>query len=301
MQSETSIVKTLCYADIFDFPMTFNEIHKYLISKEKISKKELKKGLSELLKNRQIEEHSNVYFLRGRKILVNLRKERTLESKRKMVIAKKFSEVIRLIPSVELIGVSGSLAMKNSGKKDDIDFFIITKPNTVWITRFLVQTLVFVFKSKTEDKICPNMYISSAKLKLGKTMQDLFTAHEMYQLKVVFDRGKVYKKFLGLNPWIRKYLPNIKSEKTTIRENVLYRLVAPLERLMFFAQYLYMKPKITKEKVNINQIRFHDSNKGKYVLDLYRIKTNLYLNKKKNTKSLKFIQMGQILQDIDLF
>ena len=301
MQSETSIIKTLCYADIFDFPMTFNEIHKYLISKEKISKKELKKGLSELLKNRQIKEHNNIYFLRGRKILVNLRKERTLESKSKTVTAKKFSEVIRLIPSVELIGVSGSLAMKNSGKKDDIDFFIITKPNTVWITRFLVQTLVFVFKSKTEDKICPNMYISSAKLKLGKTMQDLFTAHEICQLKVVFDRGKVYKKFLGLNPWIRKYLPNIKSEKTTIRENVLYRLIAPLERLMFFAQYLYMKPKITKEKVNMHQIRFHDSNKGRYVLDLYRIKTNLYLNKKKNTKSIKFIQTGQILQDIDLF
>lgn len=296
----TSITKTLSYADIFEFPMTFNEIHKFFIGK-KVSKEELKEGLRESLKNKKIEKKEDYYFLRGRKNLVNIRKERVFESRRKIIVANRFSRVLRFIPTIELIGISGSLAMRNSGKKDDIDFFIITKPNTVWITRFLVQVLLILFKPRISDKLCPNMYISLDNLKLEKNTHNLFTAHEASQLKVVFDRGNVYGKFLELNSWINKFLPNIKIREVVLKRHSFHGLIKPLDRLLFFTQYLYMKPKITKEKVGKNQIRFHDKNKGKYVLEIYKIKTNFYLKKEEKINALKFAKSTQILQDIDLF
>jgi len=67
-----AIIKTLIYSDIFDFPLTKQEIWKYLISNKKISQKDFLK----LLKNKKTLSKNNFYFLKGREEIIRKRKDR---------------------------------------------------------------------------------------------------------------------------------------------------------------------------------------------------------------------------------
>ncbi len=73
-QFEKAILRTLIYADIFDYPLTIKEIGKYLIrfkiqsrsDRDKITVKDLK----------FIKYKNSFYYLTGRKNIVNTRRER---------------------------------------------------------------------------------------------------------------------------------------------------------------------------------------------------------------------------------
>src|SRR3989344_1494732 len=91
LQIRNSIIKTLCYADVFEFPMNKNEIFKYYIGTEKVSAISLSLILSLMVKERVIGKLNGYYFLIGRKRLVGLRRKRQGESRRKLVIAKRVS------------------------------------------------------------------------------------------------------------------------------------------------------------------------------------------------------------------
>ena len=118
---EESIFKTLLYSDLFDYPLTESEIHKFLIA-QKIEKNEL----SKILKNGKlpIQEDDNFFFIKGRGKIVNARLSKEKFSLEKLEKAKKITRFLGLIPTIKLIGVSGTLAMKNCSVDDDIDLFI---------------------------------------------------------------------------------------------------------------------------------------------------------------------------------
>lgn len=55
---------------------------------------------------------------------------------------KKYIPYISWIPGLKMIGVGNSLSMNSGTKDSDIDLFIVTTPNRIWLVRILV-TLVF--------------------------------------------------------------------------------------------------------------------------------------------------------------
>ena len=64
--------------------------------------------------------------------------------------AIKISRKIAKFPFVESVNLSGSLSKGYYDLEDDIDFFIITKPNRLWIARTLLilYKKVFLLNSK---------------------------------------------------------------------------------------------------------------------------------------------------------
>lgn len=267
------IVKTLLYSDIFDFPLSEEEIWKYLICEKKVSQKHFTKRIKKI--NSVVFRKNNYLFTTERESIVKKRLRRIKESKIKLEIARKIISKLFLVPTVVFIGISGNLSMLNSEKKDDIDIFVIVKRNKIWITRFLlIAILKFmgVYRKRGEkvvsNKFCLNMLIDETNLKLSSDFQSLYTAHEVCQLMPIRERGEVYKKFIESNSWTSNYLPNIKDEikkrkiedhRDGLLEN-LFSVFLLTPFLEFFARAFQLRlinKNITSETVGNHFLAFH--------------------------------------------
>ena len=216
-QSQAAILRTLAYADVFDYPLTASEIWQFLISKEKRGQEKIFKEMAVLKKEKRVKENRKFFHLPGRKEVIALRKKRKRWSRRKLIIARRTARWLRLIPFVKMVTVTGNLAMLNSDQDDDIDFLIVTTRGRLWFTRLLAVLLVELISSrrrpkdkKVKDKICLNMFLDEAHLGLPKKERDLFSAHEVCQLKVLWEKKHLYQAFLAKNQWIKDFLPNWK-------------------------------------------------------------------------------------------
>ncbi len=303
----TSIIKTLSYSDIFDFPLTREEIYKYYIG-EKVSRGAMSHVLREMVKAGQISKENNLYFLNGRQKLCKIRKNRKTESVPKMVLALKTIDILHFIPTIKLIGVSGSLSMENCERKDDVDLFIVTDGNALWITRLIVSLVLSVLGIKRDrkdnfgiNKICPNMYLTLSSLSISP---NLFAAHELSQLKVIFNRDFTYQALLDSNSWVSKFMPNVSKTKNYIttqpKDNFL---VSFLDRISYYLQLKYMKDRITKETVTRDKALFHPRDKTHFVEAIFASKCKGYLDylsQLKASSQSTFSEAHPILQDIDI-
>lgn len=236
-----AILSTLAYHDIFDYPLTPKELSAFLITDICVGEQTVARCLAEMVKNNEIGNKNGFYFLRGRNELAKIRKNRQAASLKKWEIAKRTANFLKFIPTLKLIGVSGSLSMDNAGDEEDIDLFFITKPGWLWTSRFLV--IVFLrlmgvkrkpdlamnllrqpstiisdrskrLKAKVtnaasvKDKICPNIFLDEDYLAFPKENRDLYTAHEIIQAKPLWWKDKTYERFLAKNAWIKQFIAN---------------------------------------------------------------------------------------------
>lgn len=214
MGSKDAILKTLLYSDIFDYPLSKDQLWKFLIGK-KIDKKSFKKALEQLKRESKVFFDGNFYCLPNRKNIIATCLKRKNESINKINIAKKIIKIFTFIPTIQFVGISGALALQNCDKNEDIDLFVITSGRTLWTTRFIMIILLKAigrhrnYNSKeVSDKICLNMLIDEEALELPKEKQNLYTVHEVIQLMPILDKRDTYDKFLSANVWVRKFLPN---------------------------------------------------------------------------------------------
>ncbi len=285
MNLSDSILATLAYHDIFDYPLTAEEVQRYLIDK-KASLKSISSSLVILERSDRILNKDNLYTLKKRNNLFTLRKQRVKYSQSKLKRAQLFSYPLSLIPTIKLVAISGALAMQNSCKNDDIDLFLITAKNTLWTTRLFTNLLLLPFKRhpksvKTTDRACLNTFLDESNLKISPS--NLYLAHEICQMKPIWDRGNTYHQFLKANRWVTKFLPNWtpNDERQTTNDKrqkesnalVLKRLALvarPLEVLAKWGQLWYMHSKITSEKIGEHQLFFHPQDTQTWVLKEYQ-------------------------------
>lgn len=192
------MLKTIAYADVFDYPLTREEIYRWLIKGDSFTK---------------AKEFPYWNYLPGRAKLVKLRRQRERISRVKL---DKFLPIIyrlKIIRWIKLICVTGALAMNNADADDDIDLMIVTSKNRLWLTRLAVSLLLLphlrggrMDSSKVADRICINLWLDETALAIKQ--QNLYLAHEICQAQPVFERENFYDRFLGANLWYKKYLPN---------------------------------------------------------------------------------------------
>jgi hypothetical protein len=201
---ERAILHTLLYSDLFDYPLTFAEVAHYLIGRPG-TPDEVRACITRSiwLADRVI-ELDGYLALRGREALIARRLDRAASSDRLWRHMQHFVRVLRALPFVRMIAVTGSLAMMNSADHDDIDVLIVTAPDRVWLTRALSIALVYAGKL-CGDTLCPNYVISERALALDR--RTLFVAHEFAQMVPVYGLA-IYDRMCALNHWIQRVLPN---------------------------------------------------------------------------------------------
>lgn len=204
-------IKAIFYADIFDFPLTRDEIWRFAIGRS--TKEDLEQFFTSLPS--YIKRSDGYFYPEKRKPIIVKRQERQKASEKKLRIAKKACDLLVKIPTIQCIGISGGLSLFNADTKDDIDFFIITKKNTVWTTRLFVALLLELSGMRRKrggllvsDSICVNMYLDEGHMRLSKQKRDLYSAHEVMQVLPIFSRHNTYEKFIRSNKWAVDFLPN---------------------------------------------------------------------------------------------
>jgi hypothetical protein len=201
---ERAILKTLAYADVFDYPLTRREIQRYLIG-VKASQSDvafvLNNGTSAI---QRISSTVDLYTLPGREGIVASRLHRAKRSTELWEKAGSYGRLIARFPYVRMVAVTGALAVNNTRSGDDIDYLIVTEPGRLWTSRAILIALVR-WAALRGDNICPNYFLSKRALVFEH--RSLYTAHELVQMVPISGLG-IYDAMRGLNHWIYRYLPN---------------------------------------------------------------------------------------------
>lgn len=283
--NEEAILKALIYHDIFSYPLTREEVWQYAIGSTVLHKK---KFFVELDHSLLVQKKQQFYFLKNKKHLVNTRMHREVIAKQKLLIGLRVINILKLLPCIYFIGITGSLAMANTKQGDDIDFFIITQNNTLWITRFCILCLLQVLGKRREkyttnarNKICVNLMLEESQLAFFSQEQTLYIAHEIVQVKPLFTRHNMYQKFLSANIWVTKFLPN--TQVAVQEKKVLYTtetqphlLVTFLNLLAKWIQLWYMKKHRTSEIITDTAVAFYGAKTQKRIVEIYEKKLRHY-------------------------
>ena len=288
-RNEKLILRTLSYSDIFDFPLTKDELWQFLLTSKSISADAFSEALEKLCRIGKVVSIAEYFSLFGREAIITRRKENVSEVTKKLLIAKRAAWYLSYIPTIQFIGISGGLAVGNVGVSDDIDFFIITKKNTLFMTRLWVLALLEVMDLRRikndrnpADKICVNLLVEETSLAWPEDRRDLFVAHEIIQVQPLFERNATYHRFLTANEWVTKFFRNFSGQEGRMIGKVWKRnyyslraissiiCLAPSEYLVGVVQKILIQRTKTSELVSKTMLAFHPND--------YRAKTLRRLN-----------------------
>lgn len=219
-----NILATLVYYDIFDFPLRAEEVLRYLIKlnngldPDRITLGNVKKNLDQLVLDGLVNLENNYYFLYEKIYLAPLRIKREKISREKWIKAKKAIRWLRLVPYVQAVFASGSLALNNCDELSDLDVLIVVKHGRIWLTRFLVSGLLSLVRARRRyfdkiapDKICLNHYITDQSLRIP--FESMYNAQNYINLKpILIKTPKIINDFFKQNSWIGNYIYNPNPE-----------------------------------------------------------------------------------------
>lgn len=273
LQSQSKLLShsiSLVYHHLFTYPL---DSHELILWSTPV-------GKYKFIKKVKFEYDRDNYCLRGFKSYVLQKEKRKKISAGKRKIAERAAFLIGRVPTVDFVGITGSLAMNNCKSSSDIDLIIVCKPNTLWSSRVFTLLLLRLRRVGTrkagiktqKDLICINMWMESSSMFIEK--QDLYTAHELVQIKPLFDKNNIFTKLLKINNWAIDYWPNaykMQSRRTEEQEslnwagNLLIFIFTIFNPLMFWMQYVYMKTKITNEQIAYRRAFFHPKDRSEWV------------------------------------
>ncbi|MBL7738086.1 MAG: hypothetical protein JNK14_02620 [Chitinophagaceae bacterium] len=195
--TEGAILKTLVYFSLFNYPLTKAEIASYM--PPGTCTELFDDAMEQLVQDGIIFCIGGFYLTEDDPLFVKRRREGNQQAEELLPKAMKIGRFLASFPYVRGVGISGSLSKKYADERTDIDFFIITRNNRLWIAR----TLMHLFKKVTflagrQHDYCMNYYIDESALKLDD--RDIYTAIETATLLPVY--GNTMDDFFAANEWV---------------------------------------------------------------------------------------------------
>lgn len=213
-----NILATIVYYDCMDFAMTGFEIWKYLLklnyyeypeTSEKYTLEEVLRELESGFLLSHIERKNGFYFLKGREQLVDTRISREKISSLKIKRLSRIVKMLRFVPFIEMVAITGKLAMKSAKPGSDLDVLVVFKDGHIWTGRTLATLLVHLlgkrrYGKKIADRVCFNYFITVSGLEV--ITKDVYSASE-YSFMIPLFGWNMFNKFQIKNGWIRTMKP----------------------------------------------------------------------------------------------
>lgn len=200
--ADVSSLTVLSYFNVFNHPLTAKEIGA-LISKEET---DVVFSLTPCIQAQKCFEHNGYYGLNS--TIEEDVKNRIIKEKRAKAYFKKlpfYTRLIKRFPFVRGVAISGSLSKGVMHEDGDIDYFIITKHNRLWICR----TLLIIFKKvvllNSRKYFCVNYFVDEGNLEIHD--KNIFTAVEVTHLLPVYGKA-AFQRFKRENSWTKNYFKN---------------------------------------------------------------------------------------------
>ncbi|GAA4457721.1 hypothetical protein [Rurimicrobium arvi] len=203
------VLVVLGYFDYFKYPLTRAQIFQFL-SIQLDSEQELQPALLQLCADKHIECFNGYYALRSVETYVQERIEGEARFEALQERIGKTVDRVRKFPFVKFAGLSGSLSKGYAPANADVDLFIITSANRLWICRTLLHLMKkMTFLKDSQHYYCMNYFIDETALLIEE--QNFFTAIELSTLKPLIDADDYYTQLLNHNrEWLSREIPNFR-------------------------------------------------------------------------------------------
>lgn len=222
------ILATIAYFNMFDYPLKKNEIFLFLGHNDDFS--EFERALNFLTNDSVIFKIGEFYSLHNN-FALSLKRQKGYEKAIGMLKkAEKAAKLISAFPFVKGVAISGSLSKYFADERTDVDFFIITARDRLWIARTLLHLFKkFTYLFNMQDFFCMNYFIDESEpLILEK---NIYTATEVATILPV--RGiDAFETFFKANSWTKNFLPNkniylpeIKTTKKTWLKSIVEKML----------------------------------------------------------------------------
>ncbi len=204
LRIKENILATLAYFDMFEYPLTFNEVFSFL--ENKCEPAAFQAALDTLTAQQLVFHIEDCYSLRNN---VDIVARRAKGNRKALELLRKAEQVgawLIRFPYVRGIGVSGSLSKNFADENSDIDLFIITQQNRLWIARSIMHCFKkLTFLVNKQHYYCMNYYVDEAQLQIVE--KNIYTAIEVATLIPLQGRD-AFTAFYSANDWAQYYLPN---------------------------------------------------------------------------------------------
>lgn len=201
-----NILKVLTYFDIFQYPLNRKEIESF--SDVPLNEAEISITLEKLVIEKKIYKIEEFYSLQNKPSLIERRKRGNNYASALLAKGYEIGKFLFKFPYVRGIGISGSVSKNFADDSADIDYFIITKSNRLWISRTILCLFIKIPLVKNRRRYyCMNYFVDEASLTIEE--KNIYTATELYTLIPVAGNGSL-EKFFKHNDWASIYLPNHK-------------------------------------------------------------------------------------------
>ncbi len=208
------LVSTLLYFDIFSYPLTRDELLLYTGVTANRSGEALE-VLNDCVASGIFGFAHGFYYVGKHEALIDRRIKGNKRAKMRMRTARFYSRIIGLCPFVRGVMLSGSISKGYMGHNDDIDYFIVTEPGRLWITRTLLVLFKKIFLLNAYRNFCINYFVDTENLHIRE--KNRFTATEIAFLIPVYKKD-VHQTLLAANSWTDEYYPPFLRNGDTAQE-----------------------------------------------------------------------------------
>lgn len=203
---ERGILRALLYFDLFQYPLTQDEIRTFSTVPLPA---DWTTSLLRLCDRQWIVKQGDFYALRENSFRIARRIAGNERARQSMVTAERMCRWISRVPFVRAIMLSGSISKGYMDTDSDIDYFIITAPNRLWLVRAALALIRRLLMFNSHRYLCTNYFIDDQHLEI--TEKNIFTAVETRTLIPMFGVD-VVSRFRQANQWITHYLPQSRFE-----------------------------------------------------------------------------------------
>ncbi|HEY9488825.1 MAG TPA: nucleotidyltransferase domain-containing protein [Chryseosolibacter sp.] len=198
------VLMTLMYFDIFSYPLKAAEVFNFLRINS-ASVREVTECLHVLAQKQAVFRFGDLYSLHPENKDIIRRLKGNAEAAKCLKVAEKQARFIARFPYVESVMVSGSLSKGYMDETSDLDFFIITSANRLWIARTLLVLYKRIFLFNSHKRFCVNYFIDCEHLEIEE--KNLFTATELVTLIPLYNSGS-HRALMKANAWVLDFFPN---------------------------------------------------------------------------------------------
>jgi hypothetical protein len=200
---QQSVVRTLLYYHIFDYPLTAAEILRFS-SRPWNEPADVEKSARDLVARALVGADRGFYFV-GEHSHVDERAADEARARAALPRAVSWSRFIGRFPYVRGVAISGTLSKGVMKEGDDLDYLVFTEPDRVWLCRLLLMGFKKVVLLNSHHLFCINYLLAADRLEIPD--HDVFTATEIAWLLPTVNPS-IYGRFLEANAWIEDYFPN---------------------------------------------------------------------------------------------
>lgn len=211
---DRSILETVTYFDLFDYPLTLSELYRYLWRPPAgTTLLDVEHAITALP---QLTQANGLVYVHGREMLGEIREQRYLESERKFRKRRRYLWLLSGLPGVEAIWIVNTMAYHNVRADSDIDLLIVARPEKIWSARFFTTAVAKLLGIRpttqyTKDTLCLSFYLTSATMNLSALAANTHERYEAYwlaQIMPVYDPQSLLERCWKINAWARLNVPN---------------------------------------------------------------------------------------------